>query len=177
MPWTKKRSGFADDIGPLQTVLNIVFIVMIVLFFLIIQAYRTSLDTMKAEIGGLKGEASATVQGDGGDGVGSANDALLGDVSDLRDRIAALDERVEMLAAKSVDVRSMEGLRDEMLVARERLTALESGMEAVDVSAPDGGDAASGGASEEDIETALTEAQAARDELRQFKTLLGYGDM
>ncbi len=175
MPWKRNRSRFSDDIGPLQKTLNVAFVLIIILFFLIFQAYRTSLDTMKAEVASLKGDVSTMVQGNGGDGdVSAVTDDVLRDVSDLREQLAALGERVETLASKSVDVRSMEGLRDEMLATRDRLTSLESGVEAIEASASEGQDVPAGDVKNEDIEAALAEARAAQEELRAFKTLLGY---
>lgn len=178
MPWTNSTSTYSDGGSPLQTTVNIFFALMIVVFFFIVQSYRTSIDAMEAEIAGLSAAAPVAASNDRGAGTREAeSDELLQTVSAMRDRIGMLDDRVETLASKSVDVRSMEALRDEMLVTRGRLAEIETGLEALDASAQEGGQTGPGGDSGEDVEKALAEARAAREEIRRFKTLLGYGDM
>ncbi len=180
MPWRRNTSRSSGYGGAAQTTLNIFFAFMVVILFLTIQSYRTSIDAMEAKIASLSAVAVSITQDeqDVGDGMKSTDtDAMFRYVSEMRDQVGTLDDRMETLASKSVDVGSMETLRDEMLVTQERLTEIESGLQALNAVAQDDGQTEPDGDSGSDIQKVMTEARATREELQQFKKLLGYGDM
>ena len=182
MPWVNRGRDYSGETSRGQKVLNVAIILAIVFLFLTIKAYRTSIDRMEDNVASLRAELSQTR--DAGDpapsamatgaGIGAEDTAALRkDVSGIRAQVSTLNGDLETLASKAVDVRSMEALRDELLGTTKRMAEIEAELEALARSPREGGSTVSA----EDIASALAQARVARAELKEFKAMLGYGDM
>jgi len=183
MPWVNRGREKFDGTSNWQKILNLLAILAIVVLFLAMSAYRTSLDTMQANVLSLRADMQQMTQDD--DRVprpvavaGNVDtDGLRQSIDDIGEQVLDFDEKLEALASKSVDVRSMTLLREELINTKRRMLRIETGLQEL-ASAPGApSDRPEDGVSSEDVAAALSTAREALDEVRAFKAMLGYGDM